>query len=738
MSRQTRCVSVLCLTAAFMCGALSYAQAGRNAPVLVSRGVDENQLITRPGNIHPAVASATDLGKMADDRLLEHLRLQLKRPAGQQAELQHYIDSLNDPNSRNFHSFGNAAQFVQRFGLAQQDIDAVKDWLTSHGFKVNSLSPSMAIDFSGTAGQVAEAFHTEIHYIEVNGKRHFANVSNPKIPAALAEVVLGPVALHDFKPKKLTTKVKPPVTEYTVSAGNQIVTPLDLQTIYNFNSLYSYLGISGQGQTVVVLERTDLYSTGDFQTFRNVLGLSATFPQGNLITVHPQPMGKGTTENGIPIAPETCSDPGVVVGDDGEAAVDAEWASASAPNATIELASCADTETNFGAFIALENLLACANPPAIMSLSYGSPESGNGANGNAYINALYQLAVFEGVSVFVSTGDADGDVTDSNQPYATNGINVNALASTPNNVAVGGTDYGDTFLGENSTYWNATNGPSYNSALSYVPEIPWNDSCASQLIATALGYQTTYGAGGFCNSALGEVSFLTTAGGSGGPSGCAYGQPAIPGVVSGTCTGYTKPAFQGLVYGNPADRVRDLPDVSMFAANGVWGHYFVLCYSDPLGGGVPCTGAPSNWSGAGGTSFGAPIWAGIQALINQNTESRQGNPNFAYYQLGGTEYGASGSSTCNSTLGNGTSSNCIFYDVTLGDNDANCQKLDGVSYGCYYPSTQPGANGVLSRSKTAYEPAFVTTVGYDLATGIGTPNVYNLVSNFPGSRICVK
>jgi subtilase family serine protease len=729
-------LSVVAALAAGMQPAV-FAQTGVHARTLITRAVNESDLVTRAGNVHPAVSWAQDMGKMADSRMLEHLRLQLKRSPEDEAALQAYLDELHDPKSANFHKWGTAAQFVQKFGLAPSDIEAVESWLSSKGLTVNFVTPAMTIDFSGTAGAVSRAFQTEIHYLNAEGDRHFANISNPKIPAALADAVLGPVALHDFKPHKLTTKVKPPITQYTVNANYQLVVPGDLATIYNYNPLFS-AGISGQGQTVVLLERTDLYASGDWNTFRKVFGLTKSFPKGKLIQVHPQPTGSPVTApNGVTFGPERCSDPGVVVGDDGEAAVDVEWASASAPSATIELASCADTNTNFGAFIALENLLtASAPPPAIMSLSYGSPESENGTDGNAYINALYQVAVFEGVSLFVSTGDADADVTDQNRAYATHGINVNALASTPNDIAVGGTDYADTFLGENATYWSGANGASFNSARSYIPEIPWNDSCASELIAIALGYPTTYGAGGSCNSAVGEQYFLTTAGGSGGPSGCAYGNPTVPGVVSGTCTGYTKPAFQTLVYGNPNDGVRDIPDVSMFAANGVWGHYFVLCYSDPAGGGGPCpSNNPSSWAGAGGTSFGAPIWAGIQALINQATGSAQGNPDFFLYLLAGTEYGATGSATCNSTLGNATSASCIFYDVTLGDNDANCRKLNGVAHNCFYPATNPGTNGVLSTSNTSYQPAYVTTTGYDFATGIGTPNVFNLVANWPGATI---
>src|SRR5579875_972672 len=316
----------------------AFAQSGLHARTLITRAVNENELTSRVGNVHPAVSWAQDLGKMADDRLIEHMRLQLQRSPEDEARLEAYLDELQNPKSANFHKWGTAAQIVQNFGLAQADIEAVENWLTSRGLTVNFVTPNMTIDFSGTAGAVGQAFHTEIHNLNADGERHFANVTDPKIPAALADAVLGPVALHDFKPRKQTTKVKPPIKQYTVNADYQLVVPGDLATIYNYNPLYS-AGISGQGQTVVLLERTDLYATGDWNTFRKVFGLTKSFPKGKLVTVHPQPTGTGTTENGVAIAPETCSDPGVVVGDDGEAAVDVEWASASAPSATIELAS---------------------------------------------------------------------------------------------------------------------------------------------------------------------------------------------------------------------------------------------------------------------------------------------------------------------------------------------------------------------------------------------------------------
>ncbi len=389
------------------------------------------------------------------------------------------------------------------------------------------------------------------------------------------------------------------------------------------------------------------------------------------------------------------------------------------------MATCADTNTTFGGLFAIQNLINGPNPPAIISVSYGECEAYNGASGNAAFSAIYQQGVAEGTSIFVAAGDEGAGGCDYNASVVTHGIGVNAFASTPYNVAVGGTDFGDTYSGTNGTYWSSGNTATYGSANSYIPEIPWNDSCASRLLATFQGYATTYGSTGFCNSATGEAYFLNNAGGSGGPSGCATGTPSISGVVSGTCKGYAKPSWQSGVVGIPNDGVRDLPDVSLFAANGLWGHYYVYCYSDPSSGygGAPCTGAPSGWSLAGGTSFATPIMAGIQALVNQYAGGPQGNPNYRYYELAASEYGASGSSTCNSSNGNTVGGSCIFYDVTLGDIDANCTG----SHNCYRPS---GTNGVLSTSNSSYAPAYRATTGWDFATGIGTVNAYNLVTNW--------
>ena len=157
--------------------------------------------------------------------------------------------------------------------------------------------------------------------------------------------------------------------------------------------------------------------------------------------------------------------------------------------------------------------------------------------------------------------------------------------------------------------------------------------------------------------------------------------------------------------------------------------------SDPNAGGAPCNFDDPNDAHAnltGGTSAVGPMFSGIQALINEKVGCRQGVSNYVLYKLAAKEYGSpshpnlSGLLTCNSALGKWVGEGCIFHDITLSNNVVPC--VPGTP-DCY---AQAGDSyGVMSNSTSKFEPAFNATPGWDFATGLGTPNVTNLVNNWP-------
>jgi subtilase family serine protease len=725
MRRTSRFYGVSLLTILLLTGGVAALLSQTTGRALIRERVDEHKLVTLAGNTRPEVATGDDLGMVADDLALDHMMLQLKRSPAQEQAVEQFIAEQQDPKSPNFHKWLTAAEFGQRFGAADADIRSVTEWLAAQGFKVNSVYPSgMTIDFSGNAGQVRNAFHTAIHNLNVSGVHHIANVSDPQIPAALAPVVAGVVSMHDFRPHKMSRAVnraRPAAdadrehAKYTYTQSGQVyqaMVPADLATIYDFNPLFAK-GITGKGQTIVVIEDTNLYRSSDWNTFRTVLGL-AQYTNGSLTTKQPPPASGANN----------CLSPDVN-GDDEEAILDTEWASAAAPDAAIVVASCLDTLPTSGLYIAGQNLVNSGTPPAIVSLSYGFCEASNGAASNAAENMLYQQAVAEGTSIFVSSGDEGAASCDAGGVNATHGIGVSAFASTPYNVAVGGTDFGDVYAGTTNQYWSSTNTSTYGSALSYIPEVPWNDSCAGALLAGSMGYSTVYGSSGFCNSSAAVLDgYQVVAGGSGGPSNCATGTPTIMGVASGDCQGYAKPSWQAGVAGIANDGVRDIPDVAMFASDGAaWGHYSVICFTDQENGGTPsCTSRgytiPDDWAGVGGTSLSTPVMAGVQALVNQTMGGAQGNPNPVYYSMAAKVPAA-------------------FHSITQGDITVNCNgprncfgEVGNVDYGRQGRIFATTYGGALSTSTTSFAPAYGSGASWNFATGLGSVDVNVLVTNW--------
>ncbi len=697
----------LAIPCALLISASASAQSTRPHSMIIE-SINNSDLLLLSGNTRPETQAATDQGPAADSLPLDHLTVQLKPSPEQQAAFEEAVEALHNPHSLTFHKWMTADEIGSKYGVEPADLETIRQWLQGFGFRVNATYPNgTVIDFSGTAGQVKAAFHTTLHRLRYKGQFHLANLVDPWIPAALAPVVTGVISLNDFGPQAMGNIVRTvSIPDINFAAGGHSLGAGDLQTIYNLNPLFAS-GLSGQGETIAVLESSDMGSVSDWYAYRSAFGLTKRFPQGSLLSINPG--GRG-----LP-----CIDPGAGNADR-EATLDAEVATAAAPNATVMVAACANT-FEFGGFIALRNLLSSPRPPSVVSISYGSAEASLGTTQNAAINALYLQAAAEGVSVFVSAGDWGPDAGD-HRTLSAHGLNVSGFASTPWNVAVGGTDFADTYLGVVSRYWSLSNSLTEASALSYIPEIPWNGSCASQLQATFNGFAHPYGADGYCNSpSTPATRLLNGYAGSGGASSCASGSSGSKLIAGDTCTGYGKPAWQADLPGNPNDGVRDLPDVSLFASTGAWGHGYAVCQSDPTRAGTACR---DYYQIAGGTSASAPFMAGLQILINQSTSQAWGNPNPVYYALAGDQYGNRSAPSCDASLGASIGADCTFHDISQGDNAVVC--LAG-SPNCYAPS---GEIGVFSLSKEAYLPAYPAGIGWDFATGIGSIDAANLVNNW--------
>jgi hypothetical protein len=740
-------------------GSSLLSQTPAAAPRIVGR-IDESQLITLKGNTHPAAVNQNDRGLASPNLAMTDLVLVLKRGPDQQAAFDQFVASQYDPSSASFHSWLAPADVGRMFGPSLADVATISGWLSRHGLHVDEVSPDrMTIRFSGSAAQVESAFHVEIHNLSVSGQPHIANMSDPQIPAALAPVVEGVKALHNFLPRPLhqtgalvsfdpskgawrrvpgSAQAVPPATlaahpEFGISVGSgssaytiEDVAPYDFATIYNLLPLWNN-GIDGTGQTIAIAGTSDI-NTADVATFRSVFGLPAGTTPTTIVANGTDPGECLFTGSSLP-----CTLDDLI-----ENTLDVEWSGAVAKGANIVLVVSGSNSATTDTVYSSADYVVQNDTASILSVSYGECELGEGTSGNAAYDNLWETAASEGIAVFVASGDAGAATCDQglsgNPPHpAQYGLSVSGIASTPYDTAVGGTDlnWGSTA----SPYWatsnNSTNG---SNALGYVPEVPWNDTCTNPLAlsylqewATVLnqnGYAATSptDAESACNfvstwwelienhtSPTVDLSpFLDTIGGGGGASNCTVNDGAD---VASCADGYTKPAWQSGVPGIPADGARDLPDVSFMAGNGFLGSAYLMCVS-ANGSCVTSTSltTPPEAQEVGGTSVGTPAMASVMALINQKAGAPQGSPNAELYALAARQsYG-----NCSAETGT-ISDGCSFNDIDTGTIAMACA---AQSPNCTV--LHAGDIGVLS--------GYSAGTGFDLASGLGSLNIANVVN----------
>jgi trimeric autotransporter adhesin len=691
-------------------------------PHRIVQPVDDKVRVTLHGAVRPLANPHNDRGLAPDHLPMERMQLILRRSGAQQADLEHLIRDLHNPGSLNYHCWLTPEEFGERFGPSDRDIETVKSWLKAHGFSGTRLLPGkQVLEFSGDAKKVAETFHVSIHKYDVNGSSHYASATDPQIPAALSPVIGGFVSLDNFHSKRLShvlrksfygrmpDKSSPQWTNTSIDGSNNyIISPADLSTQYDLAPLYGY-GIKGDGQTIAVINDSNI-NVALVDQFQQLFGLPHNLPQ---IIIDGEDPGIDGINN--PDGPNY---------DSVEAYLDVEWANAVAPDATVDLVIAGDTSGTPGLFLAAERAVA-DNVASIISVSFSSCERSL-ASSNEFFAMLWSQAAAQGITVVVSAGDSGAAGCDLNEDFAVGGRGVNGIASTPYDIAVGGTDFYYSSWNEGasakssqlSAYWdqNSTNSPEA-SMKSPIPEQPWNDS---QYGLNLINYYAD----------VSGSSDTTIRGGGGGASSCTKAIYDSYGSVISCTAGYEKPQWQSGT-GVPDDRVRDIPDVSLFAGDGVNHSFYPICASD---GDCesPFNSTPVQVTGAGGTSFAAPAFAAVMALVNQRY-GRQGQADFVLYPLA-------------------RQFPDVFRDVAVGDNAVPCFYSDSfgdpASTDCIAASDSITVDfGSLSVTEgelgVSSTPSYRAVPGYDLATGLGTVDANSLLSrwdriNFAGTELTLN
>jgi hypothetical protein len=629
------------------CATIASSAGAQSAP-RIRAAIEDSVSSQLPKSLHPLAQARFDAGRMSADTKLDGATLIFNRTSAQEADLKSLIAAQQNPASPLYHQWLTPDKFAARFGMADSDLEKVENWLQQQGFAIDSVARSKnAIHFSGTARQVEQAFSTEMHYYKVNGTQHFAPSTALSVPSAIAPTVEAVKNLDSFRPQShaismKNARVKPSLTQ--ASTGYVFFAPGDIATAYDINPL-TQSSITGSGQSITVVGQSAIV-TSDLEAFQNAAGLAVKDPSQYLVP------NSGTSATSA--------------GDESESDLDLEWSNALAPGATINFVYTGNSQ-NYSAFDSLQYAVD-QMIGTIISSSYGTCEV---ALDGTTLETTLEQGTSQGQTIVAAAGD-DGstdcygitNLTTAQQEAQA----VDYPASSPYVTGLGGTEISQAnaiYLTPGDGYWEATTGSSdiVNSLEKYAPEVVWNDDTPN----------------------CGQTNCLSATGG-------------------GTSTLFTKPSWQAGVSGIPADGKRDVPDLALYGSPNYPG--FVLCTSDTSfwssGQAASCnSGFEDSTSGditaAGGTSFDAPIFAGILALINQKQgyTTGQGLVNPILYTL------AADSATYASA----------FHDITSGNNDCDAGSLD-------------------CGSSTA---GFSAGTGYDQVSGLGSLDVNNLATAWPVS-----
>jgi subtilase family serine protease len=527
-----------------------------------------------------------------------------------------FASAVSTPGSSSYRDYITPAQFAQRFGPTSTQIAEVRSSLRAHGLDPGAVSANgLAIPVTATAGVLADAF----------------SISFSRLQAPQGKIAFASTAAPLFDPS-VAGLVQGVVGLDTLSVSQPLaIRPDDLGHSAPLSAPHVVTGgpqpcaaaiAAAPGQQAYTTDQIasayrfpGLYGEGDEGAGQSVAVYELEPDSASDIAAYQACYGTAAPVSYIPV------DGGAGTGaGSGEAALDIEDLIGLVPKANVLVYQ--GPNSNSGAPGAgpydVYNAIISQDRAKVITTSWGQCEPMEGATDAAAENTLFEEAASQGQTI-ISAGGDDGseDCYVSGQNLETAAA-VDDPSSQPYVTGVGGTSLATVGPPPSETVWN-------------------NGGGLGALLGSAAG------AGGGGVSSLWKMPTYQSS------------APASSNVINANSSGAPCGASGGYC--------REVPDVSA-NADPYTGY---LMYYD---------GA---WTGIGGTSAAAPVWAAIATLANASPQcsgTSVGFANPALYRVAGSPQYAS-----------------YFDDVTAGNNDFT------------------GTNG----GKFAAGP------GYDMASGLGTP-----------------
>jgi len=675
------CAMVLAMTASLVSQTASQAT---QRPDRITAAAAAGGMTTIAGTVHPLTKRTTDVGAMNSQMQLESLTLNTNLSAAQQKDLDALLAAQQDPKSPQFRQWLTQEEYGARFGLTDGDLKAVTDWLTGQGFTVGSVSKSRnAIHFSGKVWQVESAFHTQMHVYQKDGETHFANATEIRVPAGIGSVILNVRGLNNFRPKPhLQKRLVPGYTANTTNGVANFLIPADWAKIYDVTPIYSQtcgsVACDGTGMHVGVVGQT-YAPLADMTNFRSAAGMTA--PQVTYVCIDPNTAHCTGTFATAP----------VTAGDEDEADLDIQWSGGIAKNATVD-------------FVYAPYSDACTNSACTSSVL-------DTVTGNYYDvfdamqHAIQDYTVAATGKVLPVISMSYGDCEESFVGQATYVTWVTSMGTQANaqgqTLVVSSGDSG-AFECESANNYPAQDGVSVSvpadspyytgvggttlSGDESVPATYWNETPTTG--ESALGY--------IPESVWNDTSASNGLSASGGGVSLYYSQPTVAAV------GWQQPTPAN--YAGTSGRF--VPDVAFAASPDHDGYLTCSAGNTSTTTGTDCSNGflstKNYWDIIGGTSAGTPSFAGMLTLMVQKygvNGKGLGNINPTLYAL----------------AANAANYAAVFHDTTNGNNIVPCSVI-AADTGC-----------------TTGTYGWDAQVGYDLATGLGSIDGYQLFLALAGS-----